>query len=172
MRSKIKNWCTPDFIEPNRSWCCQPTFSRADNTRQSFLKAYEGAIMTNLDIAHRRLHNQLITHRTFEKPGDVVSWLGAVQAQDYLGALWAVGMRMRNAVEADIEQAIADGAIVRTHPMRVTWHFVAAADIRWLLTLMAPGRIASNALWYRRLELDEATLAKSKAVFAKTLQGG
>src|SRR5437588_12210382 len=79
---------------------------------------------------------------------------------------------MRNAVEADIEQAMAEGVIVRTHPMRGTWHFVAAADIRWLLTLMAPGRIASNALWYRRLELDEATLAKSKAVFAKTLQGG
>jgi hypothetical protein len=56
--------------------------------------------------------------------------------------------------------------------MRGTWHFVAAADIRWLLTLMAPGRIASNALWYRRLELDEATFIKSNAVFAKTLEGG
>ena len=77
---------------------------------------------------------------------------------------------MRNAVEADIEQAMADGVIVRTHPMRGTWHFVAAADIRWLLTLMAPGRIASNASWYHRLELDDATFTKSNAVFAKTLQ--
>ncbi|HEX6478252.1 MAG TPA: winged helix DNA-binding domain-containing protein [Ktedonobacteraceae bacterium] len=128
--------------------------------------------MTNLDIAHRRLHNQFISRRTFEKPGDVVSWLGAVQAQDYLGALWALGLRMQDAVEADIEQAMADGVIVRTHPMRGTWHFVAAADIRWLLTLMAPGRIANNAPWYRRLELDEATFAKSNAIFAQTLQGG
>lgn len=128
--------------------------------------------MTNLDIAHRRLHNQFISRRTFEKPGDVVSWLGAVQAQDYLGALWALGLRMQDAVEADIEQAMADGVIVRTHPMRGTWHFVAAADIRWLLTLMAPGRIANNAAWYRRLELDEATFAKSKAIFAQTLRGG
>src|SRR6185312_8980444 len=92
--------------------------------------------------------------------------------QDYPGALWALGLRMRSTVEADIEQAMADGAIVRTHPMRGTWHFVAAADIRWLLTLMAPGRIASNALWYRRLELDDATFVKSNTVFAKTLAGG
>ena len=128
--------------------------------------------MTNLDIAYRRLHNQLITQRTFERPGEVVRWLGAVQAQDYLGALWAVGLRMQNAVAADIEQAMADGVIIRTHPMRGTWHFVVAEDIRWLLTLMAPGRIASNALWYRRLELDDATFAKSNVVFAQTLRGG
>ena len=128
--------------------------------------------MVNLYLAHQRLHNQLITQPTFEKPVEVVSWLGAVQAQDYLGSLWAVGLRIRNAVEADIEQAMADGEVVRTHPMRGTWHFVAAADIRWLLTLMAPGRIASMATWYRRLELDEATFAKSNAVFAQTLQGG
>jgi len=26
-------------------------------------------------------------------------WLGAIQAQDYLGALWAIGLRMKNALE-------------------------------------------------------------------------
>jgi len=56
--------------------------------------------------------------------------------------------------------------------MRGTWHFVTAADIRWLLTLMAPRRIANTASWYHRLELDDATFAKSRAVFAQTLQGG
>jgi hypothetical protein len=98
--------------------------------------------------------------------------MGAVQAQDYPGALWAIGMRMRNAIASDIEQAMADGVIIRTHPMRGTWHFVAAEDVRWLLNLMAPGRFASNALWYRRLELDEATFAKSNAILAQTLQDG
>jgi hypothetical protein len=79
---------------------------------------------------------------------------------------------MRHAVEADIDQAMAKGAIIRTHPMRGTWHFVAAADIRWLLTLMAPQNMAKYALWYRRLELDNATIAKSNAVFSQMLQGG
>ncbi len=128
--------------------------------------------MTNLDIAHRRLHNQHIASTPFENPVDVVHWLVAVQAQDYLGSLWAVGLRMRNAVEAVIDQAMATGAIIRTHPMRGTWHFVAPADIRWLLTLMEPQNIAKNGLWYQRLELDEATIAKSNAVFVQTLQGG
>ena len=60
--------------------------------------------MTGSDIARLRLHNQRIAYATAEKPGDVVAWLGAVQAQDYLEALWAVGLRMRNAVEADVER--------------------------------------------------------------------
>ena len=63
--------------------------------------------MTNLDIAHQRLHNQLITQRAFEKPGDVVEWLGAVQAQDYAAAKWAVGLRLQSAADDDIEQAFA-----------------------------------------------------------------
>jgi hypothetical protein len=128
--------------------------------------------MTNAHIAHQRLFHQHLALPNFQKPGDVVAWFGAVQAQDYLGALWAVGLRMPDASEAAIEQAIAAGVIVRTHPMRGTWHFVAAADIHWLLALMAPRNIARNAAWYRQLELDDATLAASSAVFARALQGG
>src|SRR5690348_17154324 len=100
--------------------------------------------MTNLDIAYQRLHNQLITQRMFEKPGDVVRWLGAVQAQDYLGSLWAIGLRLPHATEADIEQAIADKTIVRTWPMRGTIHFVAPEDARWMLELMASRIIEAN----------------------------
>lgn len=127
--------------------------------------------MINPAIAHLRLHNQHISAPSFQKPEEVVRWMGAVQAQEYFGALWAVGLRMQRAAAADVEQAMADGRIIRTHPMRDTWHFVAADDIHWLLTLMAPGRIARNGPWYRKLELDEATIAASHAVFTKTLQG-
>jgi len=42
-----------------------------------------------LDIADLRLRNQRIAGAGFERPGEVVAWMGAVQAQDYLGALWA-----------------------------------------------------------------------------------
>jgi hypothetical protein len=130
--------------------------------------------MTNLDIAHQRLYNQYIALATFEKPGEVVQWLGAVQAQDYLGSLWAIGLRMNHATEADIEQAIADKTVVRTWFMRGTVHFVPGADIRWMLQLMAPRMrmISNNTLRYQRLELDDATLAKSFTVLVKALQGG
>src|SRR5713226_2776124 len=125
--------------------------------------------MTNLDIAHRRLHNQLITRPMFEKPDDVVKWLGAVQAQDYAGAKWALGLRMQGVTDDVIEQAFADGAIIRTHVMRPTWHFVAPADIRWMLALTAP-RI--NAYYNRKLELDDSVFRHSNVALAKALQGG
>jgi len=128
--------------------------------------------MTNLDIARQRLHNQLITRRTLEKPRDVVEWLGAVQAQDYAAAKWAVGLRSRDVTDDDIEQAFAGGAILRTHVMRPTWHFVSPADIRWMLALTAPRVNAVNAFRYRELELDDAFFRWSNAVLAKALQGG
>jgi hypothetical protein len=129
--------------------------------------------MTRSDIARLRLHNQRIAYATAEKPGDVVAWLGAVQAQDYLGALWAVGLRMRNAVEADVERAIADRTIIRTWPMRGTLHFVAAADTRWMLELLTPRAVANNAQWLLRdFDLDESAFARIKDLFARALQGG
>src|SRR5436309_12933049 len=94
--------------------------------------------MINLDIAHRRLHNQHLTRRTLETPQAVVEWLGAVQAQDFAAAKWALGLRLQGVTDDDIEQAFTAGAILRTHVMRPTWHFVSPADIRWLLALPAP----------------------------------
>ncbi len=128
--------------------------------------------MVNFAIAHRRLASQQLTATAYEKPEEVVRWLGAVQAQDFYGALWALGLRMRSASADAVEQAMAEGRIVRTHPMRGTWHFVAGEDIRWLLSLTAPRRIAADASWYRRLELDDATIAASEQVIIKTLTGG
>src|SRR5437667_10268745 len=109
--------------------------------------------MTHEDIAHQRLHNQLITQQTFEKAGDVVRWLCAVQAQDYAAAKWALGLRMQNSTDEIIEQAFTNGTILRTHVMRPTWHFVLPADIRWMLALTAPRVNAWNTSWYHRLEL-------------------
>src|SRR5581483_4484832 len=129
--------------------------------------------MTRLNIAQQRLHNQHIARATFEKPGDVVAWLGAVQAQDYLGAPWAVGLRTQDAVEADIEQALADKTIVRTWPMRGTLHFVAPADVRWMLRLLTPRIVTRNApRLLKHFDLDEATFARSKELFVGALHGG
>jgi hypothetical protein len=74
--------------------------------------------MTTIDIAHARLHNQHLTSPAFKKAVDVVKWLGAVQAQDYYGAKWALGLRMKGATDEAIERAFADGEILRTHVMR------------------------------------------------------
>lgn len=129
--------------------------------------------MKNLNIAHLRLYNQQIAASRFEKPGEVVGWLGAVQAQDYLGALWAVGLRMPDAAQADIVRAIADREIIRTWPMRGTLHFVAATDIRWMLELLAPRIVAGNARrLHKQFGLDETIIARSKELLTDALKGG
>jgi hypothetical protein len=128
--------------------------------------------MINQDIAHRRLHNQHITRRTLETPQALVEWLGAVQAQDFAAAKWALGLRLQGVTDDDIEQAFTDGAILRTHVMRPTWHFVSPADIRWLLALTAPRVHAASASYNRKLELDDAVFRCTNAVLANALQGG
>jgi hypothetical protein len=128
--------------------------------------------MINDDIALQRLANQQVAQPAFAQPSEVVAWLGAVQAQDYLGALWAVGLRTPSATEQAIEQALAEKTIVRTWPMRGTIHFVAAADVRWMLELLAPRVVKRSASRRAQLGVDDATLAASAKVVAKALQGG
>jgi hypothetical protein len=125
-----------------------------------------------MNITQQRLYQQRLMQTTFKTPAEVVTWLGAVQAQDYLGSLWAVGQRTQTAVEADIEQAIADRTIVRTWPMRGTLHFVVPADVRWMLPLLTPRIVARNAQRLRtQFDLDEAVFARSKEVLWKALHG-
>jgi hypothetical protein len=125
-----------------------------------------------VDIARQRLTNQHIATPTLEDPADVVSWLGAVQAQDYLGGLWAVGLRTRDATEGEVERALARRAILRTWPMRGTLHFIAARDARWMLDLLGPRVIAGTAGRRRELELDAAVFRRSRKVVVKALEGG
>jgi hypothetical protein len=131
--------------------------------------------MTASDIANLRLIHQQIAQPTYKTAAQVVAGLGAMQAQDYTGALWSIGLRLRNATpttEADVEQAIAERTIVRTWPMRGTLHFVAAADVRWMLELLTPRIVAGSAGRYKQLELDDGVFTRSKKVLAKALQGG
>jgi hypothetical protein len=124
------------------------------------------------DIALLRLHNQHISRATHKTPADVVGWLGAVQAQDYLGAHWALGLRMKSATEKDIDRALVERSIIRTWPMRGTLHFVRADDAKWMLTLMATRVVKRAAYRAKQLGLDEVLFNRSKELFIKALQGG
>lgn len=128
--------------------------------------------MDAADIARHRLVNLRITGHAGTTPAEVVAALGAIQAQDFVAGKWAIGLRLPGSTEADIERALDDGAIVRTWPMRGTLHFVAAADVRWLLRLLAPRVIAGSAGRLRALEIDDAVLARSRTVMTRALEGG
>ena len=123
------------------------------------------------EIAERRLENQRITGVASRRPADVVSWLGAVQAQEYDAAKWALGLRMQDSTaDADIERAFNDGRILRTHVMRPTWHFVTPSDIRWLQELTAPRVQRAMSSYNRRLELDSRTLTRGTIVIERALR--
>lgn len=128
--------------------------------------------MKKSDIAKLRLHNQRIVGTEFSSASQVVSWLGAVQAQDYHMAKWALGLRMTKATDRSVESEIDSGSIIRTHVLRPTWHFVPAADVRWMLDLTGPRIEAAARSRQRALELDAKTLNKSTKVIAKALEGG
>ncbi|HSW91697.1 MAG TPA: winged helix DNA-binding domain-containing protein [Candidatus Saccharimonadales bacterium] len=127
--------------------------------------------MSPTDIATLRLYSQHITQADFSTPEAVVSWMGAMQAQDYAGALWAIGLRSPHLTAVDIEKAIADRTIIRTWPMRGTLHFVAAKDARWMLHLLAPRIIARSATRRRQLGIDDDVITKSRQILEKTLAG-
>ncbi len=128
--------------------------------------------MNNTDIALLRLPSQSISPSRFASVRDVVAWFGAMQAQDFAAAKWAVGLRMTHATDESIEEAFNKGEILRTHVMRPTWHFVASEDIRWLLALTAQRVQAFNGYYYRRSGLDKAIFRRSNAVLEKALRGG
>jgi hypothetical protein len=93
--------------------------------------------MTHYEISHHRLVSQKLLETNSNSPEEIVRHLGAMQAQDYAMAKWAIGSRC-DATEKEIEEVINSGKIIRTHILRPTWHFVAATDIHWMLDVSGP----------------------------------
>jgi Winged helix DNA-binding domain len=126
-----------------------------------------------MNVAQSRLRNQFIVGSPLDDPAEVVRSLCAVQAQDYYAALWAVGLRLRNAVDADIERAITDRRIVRTWPMRGTLHFVAAEDARWLIELLGPRTLRRSAARLQRdFDIDASQIKQARKIVERSLRGG
>lgn len=129
-------------------------------------------MMTSADITRQRLINQHLASPVFKHPADMVRHMGAMQAQDYTGAKWAIGQRFQGATDDLIEKAFTAGDIIRTHVMRPTWHFVAPEDVRWMLELTAPRVQAIAAFRHRQLKLDKAIFSRSEQALIRALSGG
>jgi len=139
------------------------------------INPYEGQLswrgVTLQLIADRRLRNQRLTAAGLARPDEVVAWFGAVQAQEFEPALWALGLRLRStATAAATERAFNEGRLLRTHVMRPTWHFVTPADIRWMQALTAPHVQRAMRPYNRQLELDPSTLSRSMKVVTRALR--
>jgi hypothetical protein len=96
-----------------------------------------------------------------------------VQAQEYPFAKWALGLRLGSgSTDRDIEQAFAEGSILRTHVMRPTWHFVAGEDIIWMQRLTAPRVRTAMSSYLRQHGMDAKLLIRCAAIFERALEDG
>ncbi len=130
---------------------------------------------TSASLLALRLRNQRLAASAASQPrqpADIVAWLGAVQAQDYPAAKWALGLRAEGLTDAAVEQAFAEGSILRTHILRPTWHFVTPADIRWMLALTGPRVQTVMSYYYHHFDLTRRKLARCQKVLARALSGG
>ena len=128
--------------------------------------------MTPASISQLRFQNQQIAGREWNSAKKLVHWMGAVQAQDYSMSKYAIGLRLKDATDQIIEEAINKAEIIRTHVLRPTWHFIAAEDSRWMLELTANNlnRVLSSN--YKRLGLDEKTFKTANTLIEKLLRDG
>ncbi|MBC9794913.1 winged helix DNA-binding domain-containing protein [Sinomicrobium weinanense] len=125
-----------------------------------------------MDIPASRLFSQHITQNSRNSVKDLVSYMGAMQAQDPNMIKWAVGVRLPGITEKTVEEAINRGDVVRTHLLRPTWHLVAADDLRWILRLTTPHIKSSMRSRLKQLGLTEDILARSNRIIRKALGDG
>ncbi len=125
------------------------------------------------EIIKVRIKNQQLVTPAFERAGELVGWMGAMQAQDYAMVKWAVGLRLKQGSLATVNEALQRGEIVRMHVMRPTWHLVAGEDIRWMLKLSGLRVKKCIDLWSKGkgIDIPEGLYTRCNDLFGKVLSG-
>jgi hypothetical protein len=127
------------------------------------------ALGGGIEIARWRLHSQWLAGPPATDPAAVVAGLLAVQAENHGQACWALACRCGADSDAAVARVFDEGALLRTHVLRPTWHFVLPDDIGWLLDLTRP-RVAR--VFERQLEqerIDRRAWERSASVIADAL---
>ena len=95
-----------------------------------------------------------------------------MQAQDFAGVKWSVGLRAPGITDGEVERALATGEIVRSWPMRGTLHVVAPEDLGWMLTLTTPRLMRGTTKRRADLGLDDAMVERARELAVEHLTGG
>jgi len=126
--------------------------------------------MDSTDILALRLYNQLLGGSGFTRPVEVVSWLGAMQAQNYEMAKWGIGVRLPGVTNKEVEDAVNAGEIIRTHVLRPTWHFITAEDAHWMIALSGPRLKPTFSSYFRTRGLEDAFIGKALDMLCDILE--
>ncbi|MBN2636791.1 MAG: AlkZ family DNA glycosylase [Prolixibacteraceae bacterium] len=121
------------------------------------------------EISKYRLTNQHLSVKKVTAVKELVKYMGAMQAQDYAMAQIAVGKRLDKVTGNEVNLAMNNGEILRTHLLRPTWHLVSADDIYWMLQLTAPHIKTLTQSRHKELDLTEKSLSKIFVLIEKVL---
>ena len=117
-----------------------------------------------------RMATQRLTAPPMERAIDVVRLLTGVQCQDAPLARYSIALRT-GLTDQEIRAELDSGAIVRTHVLRPTWHFVAVEDLRWMEALTSVRVEAKMAARHRQLELTPSATELAHALLVAELAG-
>ncbi len=124
------------------------------------------------ELLGRRLDNHRLGALRCARAVEVVSWFGAVQAQDFPGVAWAITQRIGSEnAPGEFAAAFARGDILRTHVLRPTWHLVAGADLPWPIELTGARVNRAAGSRHRQLGLDATSFARSNDLIETALTG-
>ena len=121
-------------------------------------------------LANWRMHTLRLAGQPYASPEAVVSGLLAVQAEIRPQAMWAVATRSAGTTEHEVTRLLDDGAILRTHVLRSTWHLVLPDDIRWLIELTAPRVRKTWDQQQQQLGISDSELERAIAVVVDALE--
>jgi hypothetical protein len=127
-------------------------------------------MVEDLDIARWRLRSQHLVTPYAVSAREAVGSLLAIQAENPGQAAWAVASRTQNPDQADLATLLDTGAVLRTHVLRPTWHFVRAEDVGWLLDLTGPHVRRVTGQQLRNTHgLDERSIDRTVAAITEAL---
>jgi hypothetical protein len=128
--------------------------------------------MDSARVLAQRLATQRLSSAPLPRAADAVRLLTCVQSQERDHAFYSVGMRARHSTCAGVRREHDEGAFLRTHILRPTWHFVAPEDLRWVLALTSPRVLSGQVGRHRQLGLDEpGRLDAGLSLLAELLAG-
>ncbi|HEY3259128.1 MAG TPA: winged helix DNA-binding domain-containing protein [Pseudonocardiaceae bacterium] len=129
------------------------------------------------DVLALRMTSLLLNTRTDggQRPSGVagvVTWFGAMQAQDAASVAWSLGVRLPSLTSTDVQTALENRQALRTWPMRGTVHLVPSRDARWMLEVLGSYALANAAARRTYLGLDDGSAEKAVDVLGAALAGG
>jgi hypothetical protein len=131
-----------------------------------------GAPPTGDQVRQLRLRRQQLRTPKAGAPAEVLRNLLAVQSQEFPYARWTLAQRTSGSTSTEVEQAVTDGTILRTHILRPTWHFVHRDDLGWLMGLSAERLHQGNKGMYRQTGIDEEAAAITGGILAEAVADG